>query len=187
MRSEKELIIAAIDGDLDAFKQIISANERLVVHFVSRIITDENDIKDVTQDVFIKVFKNLKRFNFQSKLSTWIAQIAYTTSINYLKKNKVYVREIENSANENGGLEMTPEDLLIKKNEKDFLMEQIGRLPTMYRTVLTLFHINEHSYDEIEKITQLPAGTVKSYLFRARKQLKDNLQRYSKLKDGKIN
>ncbi|QJD96496.1 sigma-70 family RNA polymerase sigma factor [Mucilaginibacter robiniae] len=178
MQSEESLIKKVVTGDLSAFKQLISQHERLVIHMVGRIINNEEDIKDVSQEVFIKVYHNLNKFHFKAKLSTWIARIAYSTAINYVKKyNKQGVTE---------DIELkrqlvdytTPEHLLHIKNEAEFVHNQVSKLPLQYRTVLTLYHLNEFSYQEIEEITGMPEGTVKSYLFRARKLLKERLARY---------
>ena len=73
-----------------------------------------------------------------------------------------------------------PETILVKKNNSEFINQQIEKLPVHYRTVLTLYHLNEFSYLEIEEITGMPEGTVKSYLFRARKLLKEKLEIYIK-------
>jgi RNA polymerase sigma-70 factor (ECF subfamily) len=73
-----------------------------------------------------------------------------------------------------------PESILLKKNTAAFIQSEIGKLPLKYRTVLTLYHLNELSYNEIEEITGMPEGTVKNYLFRARKLLKDKLEKYFK-------
>ena len=73
-----------------------------------------------------------------------------------------------------------PENILEKKNSSAYIQHQIDKLPLLYRTVLTLYHISELSYQEIETVTGMPEGTVKSYLFRARKMLKDKLKHYYK-------
>ncbi|MEO3404136.1 sigma-70 family RNA polymerase sigma factor [Mucilaginibacter sp. CAU 1740] len=177
MLAEKDLIIRIHDGDLGAFRQLVSEHEKLVLYMISKILKNEDDIKDVSQDVFIKVYKNLKKFNFESKLSTWIAQIAYTTALNFYKKQKknqteILTEDIKPFTN------ITPEAISIKKSDSEFLQAQIDQLPVIYKTVLTLFHINECSYQEIEEITRLPAGTIKSHLFRARKILKERLEKY---------
>ncbi len=182
MYSDHELITQINAGNLHAFRLLVNMNERLVQHMVQRIITDEESKKDVCQEVFIKVYKNLKYFKHGSKLSTWIAQIAYTTSLDYLKSTKKR-QNVMNSVDDyqhqlEGGY--NPEQELNKKELRNFIVEMIDQLPENYKLVINLFHIDDYSYQEITEITGLPEGTIKSHLFRARKILKDKLARLVK-------
>lgn len=177
MFNEKEQIDRVLNGDLQAFGALVKQYQQLVFYVTDRLIKNEEDKKDVAQEVFIKVYKNLRRFNFQSKLSTWIASIAYRTALNYLRDHAKengpgYEKEIE----EFEFTEPHPGTLLESKDVKAFLFRLMEQLPAPYKTVLTLYHLNEFSYAEIAQITGMPEGTVKSYLFRARKLLKDKLK-----------
>jgi RNA polymerase sigma factor (sigma-70 family) len=184
MYTDKALIDKILAGNLGAYKLLVAQHERLVTHMVARLIVNKEDIKDVSQEIFIRIYQNLSKFNYQAKLSTWIAKIAYSTSVNYVKKhsnkNSVGFDVTESDLLDN----VTPEDILNAKNEAAFLQHQISKLPLAYRTVLTLYHLKEFSYQEIEDITGLPEGTVKNYLFRARKMLKERLERYYKNQDA---
>jgi RNA polymerase sigma-70 factor (ECF subfamily) len=131
--------------------------------------------------VFIKVHQHLARFKFQSKLSTWIAQITYRTALNYLKKQKRNLISVPTKPIED--VFLSSENIEQKLNDLDvaaYLEKLIAQLPEQYKLVLTLYHLKEFSYQEIEVITGMPEGTVKSYLFRARKMLKDKLANYLK-------
>ena len=134
-------------------------------------------LQDISQEVFIKVYQNLSKFKNDSKLSTWIARIAYRTALNHARKdvsnNELYDVEVLIDLD-------SPERLLSLKNEAEFIQRHVAQLPLAYRTVVTLYHLNEFSYQEISEITGFPEGTVKSYLFRARKLLKERLERYYK-------
>ncbi|SDS93173.1 RNA polymerase sigma-70 factor, ECF subfamily [Mucilaginibacter mallensis] len=181
MFNEKEVVTRILKGDMRAFELLVKQYERLVFHVTSRIIKDEDDIADICQEVFIKIHKGLFRFNFQSKLSTWVAQVTYFTAINYLKKYKnkqvdSYPDDIENYHFTNDN----PEQLLTKKEVANYVEQLILQLPETYRTVITLYHLNEFSLEEIGEITGMPEGTIKSYLFRARKLLKEKVEVYLK-------
>lgn len=179
MTNSKELIEKITSGNTEAFKSLINNYQRLVCHVVFRMVANEQDRQDVCQDVFIKVYQNLDKFKFDSKLSTWIAKIAYNTCINYLRKKKIPL--CGDVSGENGSLEKylsttaTPDDFAEDQDLSLRLQNEIMKLPVQYRTILTLYHLDEMSYAEIAKITRLPDGTVKSYLFRARKLLKEKL------------
>lgn len=180
MHTEPELINRILQGDLHAFKLLVKQHEKLVRHMVNRLISNPAEAEDVCQEVFIKVYRYLGNFKFQSKLSTWVARIAYSTAINQLRKEggkRSLTDDISDYEHHHATAE-TPESLLHKKDTAAFVQQEIAKLPVNYRTVLTLYHLNEFSYQEIEEITGLPEGTVKSYLFRARKLLKERLQRH---------
>lgn len=177
MFDEKAVVTRILHGDLRAFELLVKQYERLVFHMARRLVKDELVLEDVCQEVFIKVHKSLGRFSFQSKLSTWIARIAYLTTINYTRK---YNRERlsgypENIEDYHFTVE-TPEKQLNRKELANYLELLIAQLPENYRTTLTLYHLNEFSCAEIAEITGVPEGTVKSNLFRARRVLKDKLK-----------
>jgi len=182
MQNEKETIERILNGDLNSFKIIVSQHETLVIGMIRRIIKDQNDIDDLCQEVFIKVFKSLHSFKYQSKISTWIGQIAFNTAVNHVKKvsGKKHVIIDLNAFENSYQASDNPESLLVQKSTSAYIQEEVAKLPLPYRTILTLYHLQELSYIEIGEITGLPDGTVKSYLFRARKLLKDKLAKHLK-------
>lgn len=179
MTHARSLVAKIIAGDARAFKSFILQYQRLVSHIVFRMIFNQADREDICQDVFVKVYQNLKEFNFESKLSTWIAKIAYNTCINYLEKKKVLL--MDDLTSEGQSLDRcSADDILpdesVEKNDLSFrLQAEMEKMPVHFRTILTLYHLDEMSYCEISEIMQLPEGTVKSYLFRARRLLKKKL------------
>jgi RNA polymerase sigma-70 factor (ECF subfamily) len=179
MTADQQLIKRIIDGDIQAFKLLIKQHERLVSHMVNKVLSVQEDREEVCQDVFLKVYDKLSTFNYQSKLSTWIATIAYRTSLNHLQKTKVIVTTdneelLEQQINKLATTD-TPESKMADQDMKSFIVGLVDQLPVQYRTVITLFHLEEMTYPEIAEITAMPTGTVKSYLFRGRKLLKDKL------------
>ena len=180
--NDAELVEQILNGNNNAFRYLVANYQRLVLHVVGRIVQRQEDVEDICQEVFIKVFKQLKKFRGESRLSTWIAKVAYNTSISHVRRK----RRDEHSYDEQPGLiaaEMDDarNDKIVEKAEaKKYLLELIEELPVHYRTVLTLFHLEEFSYKEIEEITGMPEGTIKSYLSRARKLLKGKLDKVVK-------
>jgi RNA polymerase sigma-70 factor (ECF subfamily) len=174
--NDTELISQILNGNMNAFTFLVNRYQKLVVHITGRLIQRQEELEDVCQVVFIKVYQNIGKYRNECKLSTWIAAIAYNTSINYLRKFKKFD-------------EVNPDDSVALRNLTDFksenyetidlhryIRDQIELLPVHYRTVITLFHLEEFSYQEIEQITGMPEGTVKSYLFRAKALLKEKLK-----------
>ena len=159
-----------------ASRVLIDQNKRLVIHTVARLIDNDQDREELCQDIFVKVFDKLAGFNFEARLSTWIVTIAYRMSINFLKKKKrgFYEEDLEKVSFEAGRSDSKFED----KDFADFIHQLILQMPDTYRSVLTLFYLDGFSYPEIVEITGMPEGTIKNYLFRARKKLKELSEPY---------
>jgi RNA polymerase sigma factor (sigma-70 family) len=184
--ADKHLVDRVLRGDTRAFGIIIKNTENLVAQIVFKMITIAEDRKDLAQDIYMKAFHNLAGFKFQSKLSTWIAQIAYNSCLSWIEKKKLVLPgnlqddeemfgTTEVRAYNNIAVGIHTENLLSQKELSRILHKEIERLPAIYQTLITLFHHESMSYDELCQITGLPEGTVKSSLFRARKMLKENL------------
>ncbi len=175
-----QLVSLVLAGDKEAFRQLIKQNERLVFHMVSRLVDRPEDQEELCQDVFVKVYEKLPGFKFQSKLSTWIGTIAYRISINHMRKTKMEIEPgLEDDELKQRFVDFeTPEEIVTRDDRKALVKRLIEKIPPQYRVVLTLFHLEDMSYPEIKEITGFPEGTVKSYLFRARKLLKEQLEHY---------
>lgn len=186
--TDRQLVERVLGGDNPAFAFIIKNTERMVAQIVFKMIGNPEDRKDIAQDIYFKAFKKLGSFKFESKLSTWIAQIGYNTCMDYLRKKKLILAGniyegnesepdllgiINSKSSSDPGIETN--DFILKKDLSAILKTEIEKLSPVYKTLISLYHNEELSYEEIGQITGLPAGTVKSYLFRARKTLKGNL------------
>ena len=194
--TDRELVERVLGGETNAFGIIIKNTENLVAKIIFEMINNDGDRKDIAQDVYLKAYQKLPGFKFQSKLSTWIGQICHNTCIDHLRKKKmilaenIYEPEAE-SANElldmmntaRGNFDEPVDTLVIGKNISEIVKKKIEKLPTIYRTLISLYHKEELSYDEIGMITGLPPGTVKSYLFRARRELRNDLLLHYKKED----
>jgi RNA polymerase sigma-70 factor (ECF subfamily) len=174
--NETELIDQINNGNPQAFRFLVKQYERLVFHVAARLLNQQEDLEDICQEVFIKVHQKLPEFRGDSKLSTWIATIAYRISINHLKKRKpdTGIDENERDFIHDDMISDDHPHKIAEKNElKAIVRQMVEKLPEQYKTVLSLYHLEEMGYKEIVEITGLPEGTVKNYIFRARKLLKD--------------
>ena len=182
-KNEQKLVRNILKGNIKLFEELIHQYQKLVVSIVMRFTNNQYDMEEVSQEIFIKIYQNLSSFQFKSKLSTWIGKIAYNHCVNYVKKNSKYmstdlVDEIDNLPQIENSTEFfntTIENNFEEKEIHLLINNNINRLPKLYQTILNLFHMQEMSYTEISKILDLPEGTVKSYLFRSRKLLKEKL------------
>jgi RNA polymerase sigma factor (sigma-70 family) len=176
--SEDRMIRQVLAGDKDAFRLLVENYQNLVVHIVFRMVKSREDREDICQDVFMKIYQNLPGFRGQSKLSTWIARIAYNTCINHLEKKRVLVSNdlmIENYVSENSD-ESIHKDIE-EGDIKEKLTAAIELLPEIFRIVITLYHLEGMKYQEISQVLDKPEGTIKSYLYRARQLLKVALEK----------
>ncbi|MDZ7263998.1 MAG: sigma-70 family RNA polymerase sigma factor [candidate division KSB1 bacterium] len=179
MRTDKDLIENILAGQTDCFAEIIQKYQRLVSHIVFRMIPGSADREDICQEIFLLVYQHLSTFKFESKLSTWIGRIAYNHCLNFLAKKKIPLWEdllAEDQFIETpSATDHSPEERLSRQDQSERLQHEIEQLPPPWRTILTLYHGDELKYHEISRIMGMPEGTVKSYLFRARKLLKERL------------
>lgn len=182
--TNKHLVKLVLKGDNNAFKQIIVNTQGLVIQIVYKMIENSLDREDLIQEIYLKVYHKLSGFKFNSKLSTWIGRIAYNTCLNFLEKKKIpTIKVFDKEGNESWNIvdsltdtsQNQTDHYIFKKEREKVLQIEIEKLPPVYKTLITLFHKEELSYEEISKITSLPRGTLKSYLFRARKMLRTNL------------
>jgi RNA polymerase sigma factor (sigma-70 family) len=186
--TDQQLVAQVVGGNTAAFGQLVRRTEGLVTQLVFKMIRHPADRPDVAQEVYLKVFKNLAGFKFQAKLSTWVGQIAYNTCLHYLEKKQLVLVDLaeptpEDAAEEGrrapptlvAGPDYDPEAALFDQDLAGILSTAIEQLPPLYRTLISLYHQQELSYEEIGQITSLPDGTVKNYLFRARQLLKQRL------------
>jgi RNA polymerase sigma-70 factor (ECF subfamily) len=180
MIDDKALVSRVLSGDEQAFRLLIRQHERLVAHMIGRLVRQQEDREELCQDVFMRVYDKLSEFTFQSKLSTWVATIAYRHAINHLRKKKIEASDIpdEDSFTAHFISDYNPESALSDSDQEQMVLKLIDALPLQYKTVLTLFHVDQMNYQEIEEVTGMPEGTVKNYLFRARQLLKNKVKQY---------
>jgi RNA polymerase sigma factor (sigma-70 family) len=172
MVDDQVLVSRVLNGDMQAFRALIKQHERLVSHMVGRLVKQEEDREELCQDVFMKVYEKLGEFGFQSRLSTWIATIAYRHGINHLRKKKIIIEDFAEVQ-----ISVEP-DNIEEQDIEAYILKLIDVLPPQYKVVLTLYHLEQKNYAEIGEITGMPEGTVKSYLFRARQLLKEKAKKY---------
>jgi RNA polymerase sigma-70 factor (ECF subfamily) len=176
---EINMVKEVLSGNRNAFVQLINHYEGLVLHIVTPLIGVNDDREDICQDIFMKVYEKINTFRFKSKLGTWIGNIAYNTSINFLKKKKnILMSTFVSPENELTFIESVnsdfnnPEQIIIKQEDIKQLNQSIEKLTEFQKAIILLFYQDEMSLDEISKVLEMPVNTVKSHLFRAKNSLK---------------
>lgn len=179
------LIDEILGGNKAAFRKLVEQNQRLVSHVIFRMVADRQDREDLCQEVFVRVYRNLPNFRREAKLSTWIARIAYNIGLTHLEKKNISLIDedaldrVDSEAN--AAKTPSPDDAVESKIVSSLVRDEIEKLPVYYKIALTLYHLEGMSYNEIVDIMKVPEGTIKSYIFRGRKMLKERLlTRYSR-------
>ena len=181
-RNENSLIDAASKGDLKAFETLIRAYEQKIYNICLRLLKEPDEAYDATQEVCIKIWKNLKDFKGDAKLGTWIYRIATNTCLDLLRQHKKRQEEVSfiseyEEQGERGHI--CWEDLshhITEKEKVQILWHAIEELSVEYRSIIVLRDIEGYAYEEIAKQLNISMGTVKSRLSRARMKLKQILE-----------
>src|SRR5258708_1927966 len=145
MNDDRALASYVAQGNKHAFELLIRKHERLVAHMVGRIVNNPEDLEEICQDVFLKVYEKISEFNFQSKLSTWIATIAYRHAINHLRKKKIEIVDLpeDERFEEQFIAEENPEQMVGESEMESLVIKLIDQLPAQYKAVLTLYHLED--------------------------------------------
>lgn len=176
---DKLIVEMCLKGDTDSFEYLVTKYKKLVYSIAIRFLKDAHLAEDITQEVFFKAYRKLDTYDTNMKFSAWISRIAHNTCIDTIRKNKNYsVATSEDPIIEDTG--EAADEVLVKKEKKQWLEEQIRLLKPGYKTPLLLFHQAGLSYEEIARSMNVPLSIVKNRIYRARKMLKEKMNEYYK-------
>jgi len=173
------LVESALQGDEKAFARLLSKYKDAIYFMLLKMVNNKSDAEDLTIEAFGKAFKNLHQYSPSYAFSTWLFKIASNNCIDFLRKKKGVHVSIENNQDANDNEQTVklkskdpdPEEKLIRIQKAILLRRIVHRLKPRYRTLVELRYFREYSYEEIAKELNLPLGTVKAQLFRAREML----------------
>ncbi|MES2265262.1 MAG: sigma-70 family RNA polymerase sigma factor [Bacteroidota bacterium] len=175
-----ELIEQTLAGNQSAYADLVKRHQRFVFTLALRFAKGREDAEEIAQDCFIKAYRSLSSFQQQSKFSTWLYSIVYTTAMTFLRKKKLNIDSID--ADESYiQIESKPsgydEYNVENKSRSYYLNQAIEQLLPDDATIITMFYKGEQSLEEIARAMGIEANTVKVKLFRARQRLKEKLER----------
>ncbi|PCH68497.1 MAG: RNA polymerase subunit sigma-24 [Bacteroidales bacterium] len=186
------LVLSAISGTQKAYEELFKRYKDAIFFMLLKMVNNKNDAEDLTFEAFGKAFRNIKQYSPKYAFSTWLFKIASNNCIDFLRKKKgntISIDGKDDSENERSiSLEsntLNPEQEFIKDQKAKIMRNEVGRLKERYRRLIELRYFEEFSYDEIAKELNLPIGTVKAQLFRARELLFNTLKD-SEMKIDKI-
>jgi RNA polymerase sigma-70 factor (ECF subfamily) len=179
---DEELVRRILAGEEDLFEVLVRRYQGRILSHVARMVGSRDDALDLTQEIFLKVFQALDRYNPEFKFSTWLFRISGNAAIDQLRKKKPRTVPLETtdqdgrvSSPEYKSSDLDPFGQLRNTQRGDAIAAAIAELPEEFRELIALRHFTGLSYEEIADVKNMPLGTVKNKLFRARAVLKERL------------
>jgi len=177
--SDIELIEQTLAGNQAAYADLVKRHQRFSFTLAMRFAKNREDAEEIAQDSFIKAYRSLATFQRQSKFTTWLYSIVYTTAMTFLRKKRVDTDSIDDEniyiqlENSSSSHDINSAE---NKSRSYYLNQAITQLMPDDAAIITLFYMGEQSLDEISKTLGIEASTVKVKLFRARQRLKEKLE-----------
>jgi len=181
--ADRELVDAVLANAPGAFERLVREFQGLCWHIINRMVRHPEDARELCQETFLRVHRQLHQYRHESALKSWIGRVAYSIALRYLEKQHIATVDI---GAESGDDDLSPLDTIDDSFdlEEACADEQIHKrlhaaiqaLPPVQRMLVSLYHLEEISISEIAEITGLAAGTIKSHLFRTRLQLRQVLE-----------
>lgn len=181
---EEVLVKRAKQGDMRAFEELILQHEKMVYNLALRMMKQSEAAKDISQEVFLKAYRNIRNFNERSQFSTWLYRITTNTCIDELRKcqRKSSISLEEETEGEEGGIPRqiaaagdTPEESLLRMEQRSEILQALNKLSPEHRAAVIFRDVRGLSYEEIAEILEIGLGTVKSRISRGRAQLKQEI------------
>lgn len=172
--SDKELIARCLEGDQDSFAELVKRYKNLVYKVVSYYIKDAEEVKDVSQEVFLKIYKALKSYNPQYKFSTWSVIVTKNLCLDFVRKKRIpseSIDELQNICRDDD----TPESRCVSRERSMEIRQLISTLPEKYKTLIVLYHEKGLSYKEMAEKLNEPMSIIKNRLYRARLSLRESI------------
>lgn len=184
MGDNSELIQQAIEGNEEAYKQLLENYRGAIFNLLFKMVHNKEETEDLVQEAFIKAFKALPSFNEEYAFSTWLYKIAVNNCIDHMRKKRLKTYSINKPVQSKDGeierdfpdTSMSPDKEILTAERANLISTAIDELPENYRIAIVLRHSDEKSYEEIAEILEIPLGTVKARIFRAREMLKKKLK-----------
>jgi RNA polymerase sigma-70 factor (ECF subfamily) len=177
--SDFELVKECLNGNKEVFSELVTRYKKLIYSVVYNMINDKQEINDISQEVFVRIYKALDRYNPEFKFSTWSVKITTNYCLDVLRKKKIDFVPIEEVAERSSDTQ-TPESTYIDKEQKLLIQKVVAELPDKYRLLIVLYHNNGLSYGEMAEVLNEPMTIIKNRLYRARLILREKLSAYRK-------
>jgi RNA polymerase sigma-70 factor (ECF subfamily) len=185
---DRILVERALEGNQSAYQQLVDKYRNALARHIQRMVRQHGEVDDLVQECFIKAFSALSSYSTDYAFSTWLYKIATNHTIDFLRKKKLATLSIDKPIQTKDGeveyelpdVSYRPDRHIVEDERRELIQEAINQLPPKYHRVIVMRHQQEKSYEEIARELDLPLGTVKAHIFRARallyKYLRDKRQ-----------
>ena len=183
--TDEELVAAILDGEAALYTDLVQRYQGRLVNYLNRFLFNVDESQELSQEVFLKVYRALDRYNPRYRFSTWLFRVAQNAAIDLLRKRRLKLVPMqrvgvygETREREFPSEERDPYQVLRNLERRDAIGAAIDSLTDEYRELIQLRHFAEMTYEEIAEFKGMPLGTVKNKLFRGRRMLKARLAGY---------
>ncbi|GLQ89652.1 RNA polymerase sigma factor [Dyella flagellata] len=178
---DSPLVKAVLANAPGAFERLVREHQALCWHIIYRMVRHPEDARELCQETFLLVHRRLRQFRHESALKSWIGRIAYTVALRHMERKRIALFDPGQDEDASSPIDKLSDGFDLETAYADSeiaarLHQVIETLPPLQRTLLTLYHLDELSIDEIAVITGLASGTIKSHLFRTRLRLREQLE-----------
>jgi RNA polymerase sigma-70 factor, ECF subfamily len=181
--TDEQLVAAVLAGDRERFGDIVERFQSRLVNYLFRLLRNADEAHELAQEVFLKVYQALDRYDPTYRFSTWIFRVAQNAAIDQIRKRRLKLVSIHHQEDADGeshewelpSEQRDPYGTLRNRERGEAIQTAIDALPWEYRELIVLRHFGELSYEEIAQLKGMPLGTVKNKLFRGRQALKEKL------------
>ncbi|QDT03350.1 ECF RNA polymerase sigma factor SigW [Rubripirellula lacrimiformis] len=190
MAEESQLIDRALDGDRDAFTELVQVNQDRLFASMLQVTGSPDEAEEVVQEAFIRAFMKLDTFQRNSQFFTWLYRIAFNSALSRRRRKRARVSL--DQCRENSGLEITDsgdavDEPMLRRERVAMVRQAMKTLTDEHRSILVLREMDENTYEDIAEILEISIGTVRSRLSRARNQLKLSLEAMQRAEDATEN
>ncbi|MDB5121711.1 MAG: sigma-70 family polymerase sigma factor [Sphingobacteriales bacterium] len=187
-KNDFNLVCRAKEGEQKAFAELMQRYKESIYFMSLKMVNNKDDAMDMTVETFGKAFENIEKYKPDFAFSTWLFRIATNNCIDFIRKKRLNVVSMDSMVDDEGDDRplqirsdtLDPEEISIKKQQNEKLKDIVDKLPSRYRTLIILRYFDELSYEEIANQLDLPLGTVKAQLFRARDLLSNVMNQKKK-------
>jgi RNA polymerase sigma-70 factor (ECF subfamily) len=181
---DQKLIRKILNGNNQAFEELMKKYETRIYNYIYRMVRNPEVATELSQDFFLKIFRMLSTYNFLYKFSTWSYRICYNLVIDHLRKERMKTSSMENELirhrvvkEQTRGAKSDAVKVLEKEELRAGVWEAVERIPPKYRELILLRYVGDKKYHEIAEISDLPLGTIKNRIFKAKKLLRQEIKK----------
>jgi RNA polymerase sigma-70 factor (ECF subfamily) len=183
IEDDRRLVAEVLNREPGAFERLVASFQGLCWHIVSRMVRDREDARDLCQEAFLRVYRHLHQYRFESPLRAWIGQVAYSTALRHLERKRIPVVALSADDESTTRAMDVADDVDIETANMDAelmaaLHAAIQQLGPLQRMILTLYYLDEMPIPDLARITGIAEGTIKSHLFRSRAKLRERLETF---------